>query len=159
MSKVHCAPLSLTNCSANLISHPLQCIPASAERSGKPCPQIISHDGRTNHCDSIKRFKEFKNFNKRICLATDVLGLGVDIEYSNLTINYDMSVDTDSYLRRVGRVSRSGKRSMSILFVSSEEDEEVLEEIEARFEVTVPEFSADGVKVSTYLAIWKSQGG
>ena len=48
---------------------------------------------------------------------------------------------------------------MSILFVSSEEDEEVLEEIEARFEVTVPEFSADGVKVSTYLAIWKSQGG
>ena len=70
-----------------------------------------------------------------------------------------MSVDTDSYLRRVGRVSRSGKRSMSILFVSSEEDEEVLEEIEARFEVTGPEFSADGVKVSTYLAIWKSQGG
>ncbi len=87
---------------------------------------------------SIKRYKEFKEFNKRICVATDVFGRGIDIERINLAINYDLPADADSYLHRVGRAGRFGTKGLSISFVSNEDDEKVLKEIEKRFEVALP---------------------
>lgn len=87
---------------------------------------------------SIKRYKEFKEFNKRICVATDVFGRGIDIERINLAINYDLPGDADSYLHRVGRAGRFGTKGLSISFVSSEQDEEVMKAIEKRFEVAIP---------------------
>jgi ATP-dependent RNA helicase UAP56/SUB2 len=89
-------------------------------------------------CYSIKRYKEFKEFNKRICVATDVFGRGIDIERINLAINYDLPGDADSYLHRVGRAGRFGTKGLSISFVSNEDDEKVLKEIEKRFEVALP---------------------
>ena len=87
---------------------------------------------------SIKRYKEFKEFNKRICVATDVFGRGIDIERINLAINYDLPGDADSYLHRVGRAGRFGTKGLSISFVSSDEDQNVLKAIEKRFEVALP---------------------
>lgn len=87
---------------------------------------------------SIKRYKEFKEFNKRICVATDVFGRGIDIERINLAINYDLPADADSYLHRVGRAGRFGTKGVSISFVSSEADQEVLKSIEKRFDASVP---------------------
>jgi ATP-dependent RNA helicase UAP56/SUB2 len=88
--------------------------------------------------NSIKRYKEFKEFNKRICVATDVFGRGIDIEKINLAINYDLPPDADSYLHRVGRAGRFGTKGLSISFVANEADEEVLATIQKRFEVAIP---------------------
>ena len=87
---------------------------------------------------SIKRYKEFKEFNKRICVATDVFGRGIDIERINLAINYDLPGDADSYLHRVGRAGRFGTKGLSISFVSSEADQDVIKAIETRFENKIP---------------------
>lgn len=103
-------------------------------------------------CFSIKRYKEFKEFNKRICVATDVFGRGIDIERINLAINYDLPDNADSYLHRVGRAGRFGTKGLSISFVSSDGDEEVLKQIEKRFEAKVPEYPKEGVDSSTYMA-------
>jgi len=100
---------------------------------------------------SIKRYKEFKEFNKRICVATDVFGRGIDIERINVAINYDLPGDADSYLHRVGRAGRFGTKGLAVSFVSSEADQEVLKQIEKRFEVALPEFPADGVDSNTYM--------
>ena len=101
-----------------------------------------SDPGLTHHpltvADRIKRYREFKDFNKRICVATDVFGRGIDIERINLAINYDLPPDADSYLHRVGRAGRFGTKGLSISFVSSEGDQEVLKSIEKRFEVALP---------------------
>ncbi|KAI9786431.1 MAG: Suppressor of the cold-sensitive snRNP biogenesis mutant brr1-1 [Geoglossum umbratile] len=114
-------------------------------------PSIAVHSGVTQE-ERIKRYKEFKEFNKRICVATDVFGRGIDIERINLAINYDLPADADSYLHRVGRAGRFGTKGLSISFVSSDEDEEVLKQIEKRFEVALPEFPEGGVDSSTYMA-------
>lgn len=87
---------------------------------------------------SIKRYKEFKDFQKRICVATDVFGRGIDIEKVNIAINYDLPADADSYLHRVGRAGRFGTKGVSISFVSSDEDQEVLKNVEKRFQVPLP---------------------
>lgn len=87
---------------------------------------------------SIRRYKEFKEFNKRICVATDVFGRGIDIERINLAINYDMPADADSYLHRVGRAGRFGTKGLAVSFVTNDQDKEVLTAIEKRFEVPIP---------------------
>ncbi|KAJ5342197.1 hypothetical protein N7541_011321 [Penicillium brevicompactum] len=114
-------------------------------------PSIAVHSGVSQE-ERIKRYKEFKEFNKRICVATDVFGRGIDIERINLAINYDLPADADSYLHRVGRAGRFGTKGLSISFVSNEDDEKVLKEIEKRFEVALPEYPEAGVDSTTYMA-------
>ncbi|KAH7037437.1 ATP-dependent RNA helicase [Microdochium trichocladiopsis] len=114
-------------------------------------PSIAVHSGVSQE-ERIRRYKEFKEFNKRICVATDVFGRGIDIERINLAINYDLPADADSYLHRVGRAGRFGTKGLAISFVSSDADQEVLKAIEKRFEVALPEFPKEGIDASTYMA-------
>jgi ATP-dependent RNA helicase UAP56/SUB2 len=51
--------------------------------------------------ERLKRFNEFKNFEKRILVSTDVFGRGIDIERINIVINYDVPPNPDTYLHRV----------------------------------------------------------
>ncbi len=53
---------------------------------------------------SIKRYTAFKAFEKRILVATDIFGRGIDVERVNIVVNYDCPPDADSYLHRVGCV-------------------------------------------------------
>jgi ATP-dependent RNA helicase UAP56/SUB2 len=76
-----------------------------------------------------------------------------------LAINYDMpdsptnpgatdketlNQAADTYLHRVGRAGRFGTKGVSISFVSSERDMEVLKAIEARFEKKIDEYPEGG---------------
>ena len=108
----------------------------SVRKNGRHTSEIITTMSADEH--SIKRYKEFKEFNKRICVATDVFGRGIDIERINLAINYDLPGDADSYLHRVGRAGRFGTKGLSISFVSSEADQDVIKAIETRFENKIP---------------------
>ena len=83
------------------------------------------HSG-VNQTERIQRFEQFKNFQKRIMVATDVFGRGIDIERVNIVVNYDMPDSSDQYLHRVGRAGRFGTKGLSISFITTPEDEEVL---------------------------------
>ncbi|KAF2422151.1 ATP-dependent RNA helicase SUB2, partial [Tothia fuscella] len=63
----------------------------------------------------------------------------------NLAINYDLPEDDDSYLYRLGRGHRFGTKGLSISFVSTTEDEEVLQVIDKRFDVAFLEVPLEGV--------------
>lgn len=45
--------------------------------------------------ERINRFELFKNFKKRIMVATDIFGRGIDIERVNIVFNYDMPDSSD----------------------------------------------------------------
>lgn len=113
-------------------------------------PSITVHSKMPQE-ERIARYKSFKDFNKRICVCTDVFGRGIDIERINLAINYDMPPEADQYLHRVGRAGRFGTKGLAISFVSSEEDEGVLGKIQERFDVKITEFPEEGVDPSTYM--------
>jgi hypothetical protein len=49
----------------------------------------------------LARYKEFKDFQTRILVATNLFGRGMDIERVNIVFNYDMPEDSDTYLHRV----------------------------------------------------------
>merc|ERR1719164_427492 len=99
-------------------------------------PSIAIHSGLDQE-ERIKRYKQFKEFQKRIMVCTDLFGRGIDIERVNIVINYDMPEDSDSYLHRVGRAGRFGTKGLAIAFVATEEDEAVLKAVQDRFEVNI----------------------
>ncbi|ESX02250.1 ATP-dependent RNA helicase SUB2 [Ogataea parapolymorpha DL-1] len=113
-------------------------------------PSIVVHSGIPQE-ERIARYKLFKEYNKRICVSTDVFGRGIDIERINLAINYDLPSEADQYLHRVGRAGRFGTKGLSVSFVSNEQDQEILNKIQERFDVKIQEFPAEGVDPSTYM--------
>lgn len=117
-------------------------------KSGFPTIAVHSDLPQDKRTENYKLFKDFK---VRICVATDVFGRGIDVERINLAINYDMPNEADQYLHRVGRAGRFGTKGLSISFVSTEEDNKILEEIQSRFDVKVAEFPEEGVDASTYM--------
>lgn len=55
----------------------------------------------------LTRYKGFKEGHKRILVATDLVGRGIDIERVNIVINYDMPDSADTYLHRVSCIFTS----------------------------------------------------
>jgi len=112
-------------------------------------PSIAIHSGLAQD-DRIDRYKQFKEFKKRIMVSTDLFGRGIDIERVNIVINYDMPEDSDSYLHRVGRAGRFGTKGLALTFVSSEEDSEVLKKVQERFEVNIGDMP-EKIDTTSYL--------
>ncbi len=54
----------------------------------------------------LSRYQSFKDFQKRILVATNLFGRGMDIERVNIVFNYDMPEDSDTYLHRVRLISK-----------------------------------------------------
>lgn len=73
--------------------------------------QVYRHDASQFTC-RLKVYKAFKEGQKRILVATDLVGRGIDIERVNIVINYDMPETderhgngADTYLHRVSCLS------------------------------------------------------
>ncbi|KAJ1915348.1 Suppressor of the cold-sensitive snRNP biogenesis mutant brr1-1 [Mycoemilia scoparia] len=111
-------------------------------------PSICIH-ARMPQEQRISNYKEFKDNKQRIMVATDVFGRGIDVERVNIVINYDIPDSPDSYLHRVGRAGRFGTKGLAITFVSTEEDKNTLESVQARFEVEITELP-DQINVDAY---------
>merc|ERR1711907_762477 len=118
-------------------------------------PSVATY-GRMKQEERIEVYRQFKNFEKRILVSTDLMGRGVDIEKVNIVINYDMPESsehcnsTDSYLHRVGRAGRFGTKGLAISFISAETDATCLADIQSRFEVNVTELPEE-IDTSTYM--------
>ncbi len=52
-----------------------------------------------------------------IIVATDVVARGLDVERITHVINYDMPADNESYVHRIGRTGRAGRKGTAILFI------------------------------------------
>jgi len=103
-----------------------------------------------NQEERLKRYQAFKNFQKRILVATNLFGRGMDIERVNIVFNYDMPEDSDTYLHRVARAGRFGTKGLAISFIADDEDEKIQKSVQERFEVTVTELP-DEIDISTYI--------
>jgi len=112
-------------------------------------PAIAIHRGMSQE-ERLSRYQQFKDFQKRILVATNLFGRGMDIERVNIVFNYDMPEDTDTYLHRVARAGRFGTKGLAITFVSDETDAKTLNEVQERFEVDITELP-DEIDLSSYI--------
>ncbi len=65
--------------------------------------------------------EQLKNGRLDIVVATDVAARGLDVSRVTHVINYDIPLDTESYVHRIGRTGRAGKTGDAILFVAPRE--------------------------------------
>jgi translation initiation factor 4A len=63
------------------------------------------------------RIKEFRSGCTRVLITTDVLSRGFDCQQVNLVINYDLPRKRESYIHRIGRSGRMGRKGTAINFV------------------------------------------
>ncbi|KAK9852090.1 hypothetical protein WJX84_003221 [Apatococcus fuscideae] len=119
-------------------------------------PAICIHSA-LNQEERLSVYKQFKAGQKRILVATDLIGRGIDIERVNIVINYDMpetderkGSGADTYLHRVGRAGRFGTKGLAITFVSSPSDSEVLNQVQERFDVDI-QVMPDQVEPEKYI--------
>jgi len=63
----------------------------------------------------------FKNGKVRTLVATDIAARGIDIPEVSHIINYDMPNDPDSYVHRIGRTARAGRKGVAISFCDDTE--------------------------------------
>ncbi|XP_028841602.1 ATP-dependent RNA helicase DDX39A-like isoform X1 [Denticeps clupeoides] len=112
-------------------------------------PAIAIHRNMTQE-ERLSRYQQFKDFQRRILVATNLFGRGMDIERVNIVFNYDMPEDSDTYLHRVARAGRFGTKGLAVTFVSDETDAKILNDVQDRFEVNVSELPEE-IDISTYI--------
>ncbi|RXN20267.1 spliceosome RNA helicase DDX39B [Labeo rohita] len=100
--------------------------------------------------ERLARYQQFKDFQRRILVATNLFGRGMDIERVNIAFNYDMPEDSDTYLHRVARAGRFGTKGLAITFVSDETDARTLNDVQDRFEVNISELPEE-IDISSYI--------
>ena len=67
--------------------------------------------------------EDFKSGKIRILLSTDLLARGIDIQQLSLVINYDLPRNKETYIHRIGRSGRYGRKGVSINFVTDRDME------------------------------------
>ncbi|GMR33489.1 hypothetical protein PMAYCL1PPCAC_03684, partial [Pristionchus mayeri] len=126
-----------------------RCIALHTLLSEQNFPSIAIHRQMPQE-ERLSRYQAFKDFQKRILVATDLFGRGMDIERVNIVFNYDMPESSDSYLHRVARAGRFGTKGLAITFVSDENDAKTLNSVQDRFDVNVSELP-ENIDVSSYI--------
>ena len=72
--------------------------------------------------DRMATMEKFKKGFFRILIATDVAARGIDVEGLTHVINYDLPVEKEAYVHRIGRTGRAGASGKAISFVNQYED-------------------------------------
>lgn len=112
-------------------------------------PAIAIHRAMKQE-ERLEKYQQFKECHQRILVATDLFGRGMDIERVNIVFNYDMPENSDTYLHRVARAGRFGTKGLSITFVTDDNDQKILTDVQERFDVKIPELP-DQLDQSTYI--------
>ena len=85
----------------------------------------------------LQILKKFKAGEIKILVATDVAARGIDVDDLAMVINYDLPVEAENYVHRIGRTARAGKTGKAYTFCS-EQDVYNLPAIERYIEMQIP---------------------
>ena len=91
---------------------------------------------RENHVVSIihasltqterdQTMKDFRLGNSRVLIATDIIARGIDVQQVEVVINFDIPKYIETYIHRIGRSGRFGRKGIAINLVTEEEFEKL----------------------------------
>ena len=120
-----------------------------SERLGKFRIDAIGLHGDLAQGKREKIIGSFKEGRERIVIATDVAARGLDVDGITHVVNYDLPDDTESYVHRIGRTGRMGRKGEAWSFVTRE-DEPQIAKISSTWNMAIPFVDApplpEGVK-------------
>lgn len=81
---------------------------------------------------------KFRNGNTKILVATDVAARGIDVSGVDAVINYDLPMDLEYYVHRIGRTGRAGKLGKAFLFITKR-DKSRMRDLEHYTKAVIPQ--------------------
>ena len=81
---------------------------------------------------------QFRQGEIRILLSTDLLSRGIDVQQLSLVINYDLPIQKETYIHRIGRSGRYGRKGVAINFIT-DRDIGDLDELQTFYNTKVEE--------------------
>ena len=94
--------------------------------------------------DKVERHREFNNFRTggyRVLISSNVTARGIDIQQVSTVINFDITKDPHTYLHRIGRSGRWGRKGVAINFITKY-DVPVMKRIESYYGISMEELPA-----------------
>ncbi|XP_013991572.1 ATP-dependent RNA helicase DDX19A isoform X1 [Salmo salar] len=94
----------------------------------------------------IERFREGK---EKVLVTTNVCSRGIDVEQVSVVINFDLpmdkygNADNETYLHRIGRTGRFGKRGLAVNMIDSKHSMNILNQIEEHFNKKINKLDTD----------------
>lgn len=87
----------------------------------------LNHTAMVLHGDLEQRDRDlallqFNNMSCPILIATDVAARGIDISNLSMVVNYDLPIDFEVYIHRIGRTGRAGNIGQVLNLVTSKDD-------------------------------------
>jgi len=89
-----------------------------------------------------KAYQEFRSGQHRVLISSNVTARGIDIQQVSTVINFDMPRDVHTYLHRIGRSGRWGRKGSGVNFITRR-DFRKLKEIESYYGTSIPELPAN----------------
>ena len=104
-------------------------------RDGYPVSQIHSSLDKN---ERMKNYKEFKEGNQRVLISSNVTARGIDVQQVSTVINFDIPKSKETYLHRIGRSGRWGRKGVAINFITRR-DINLLKDIESFYSTEISE--------------------
>lgn len=82
--------------------------------------------------------EEFRTGGSRVLITTDVWARGLDVQQVSLVLNYDLPLNREQYIHRIGRSGRFGRKGVAINMATSD-DIHVLRDIEQYYSTQIDE--------------------
>jgi len=87
--------------------------------------------------------KRFRDAKLQLLVATDVAARGLDVEGVTHVFNYDVPLDVESYIHRIGRTGRAGEKGLAITLIAPKDRRE-LADIENGIQMVMERRSEEG---------------
>ena len=84
----------------------------------------VIHASKTQ-VERDETMKDFRLGNSRVLIATDIIARGIDVQQVEVVINYDIPKYVETYIHRIGRSGRFGRKGIAINLVTEEEFEKL----------------------------------
>lgn len=100
-------------------------------------PVCRIHSGM-DKSDRDKAFADFRGGTYRVLISSNVTARGIDIQQVSVVINFDIPKDVHTYLHRIGRSGRWGRKGVGINLITRR-DMSKLKEIEQYYSTQIKE--------------------
>ena len=86
---------------------------------------ITSIHGKMTSLERNNIVNDFRDGKTRLLITTDLLARGIDIPQVNLVVNYDLPPNKETYIHRIGRCGRFGKKGVAIVLVKMQDQNDI----------------------------------
>ena len=111
---------------------------------------ITTIHGKMSQQERNDIVQEFRDGKTRLLLTTDLLARGIDVPQVNLVMCYDLPPDKETYIHRIGRCGRFGKKGVAISFIKMTDpyDTRLLNRMKHSYNIDINELPDN---IDTYL--------